>query len=440
MAAIRGTVIEERSRFLALLGEALHRRQPLRLVLAKYQGSEPDLFRVQARPIDIKGQTHLSFVYRHHRRDVTSNLAIPQAVQRVEQLLRHDFRQAHLIFSERETQLTISKRGKGLLRTVERAAGANGVEGDVEIEAGAETGVSVGEGGSEQVNAQFNADADLAHNRGKRRPLSIDRPFLQALGVTDRQTHLIPSMARKWKQINRFIEVFAGAWNDAPLRERPGPLQLIDFGSGKGYLTFALHDYLCNNLGLDAHMMGVEIREDLVQTCNDVVANLGIEGLEFRQGDIAGHGAGAQDAQSFDVMIALHACDTATDDAIHQGIRSGAAIIMCAPCCHKELRPQLLSPHPLGPILKHGVHLGQEAEMLTDGLRALLLEACGYDTKVFEFISLEHTSKNKMILAVKRAVPKDAAAVLTQIAEIKAFYGIREQRLESLLGKKGGAQ
>ena len=101
-------------------------------------------------------------------------------------------------------------------------------------------------------------------------------------------------------------------------------------------------------------------------------------------------------------MIALHACDTATDDAIHQGIRAGAAIIMCAPCCHKQLRPQLLSPHPLRPILQHGIHLGQQAEMVTDGLRAMLLEACGYETQVFEFISLEHTSKNKMILAVKR--------------------------------------
>ena len=133
------------------------------------------------------------------------------------------------------------------------------------------------------------------------------------------------------------------------------------------------------------------------------------------------------------MLIALHACDTATDDAMHLGVRSGASIIMCAPCCHKEVRPQLLSPHPLRPILRHGIHLGQEAEMITDGLRALLLEGSGYDTQIFEFISLEHTSKNKMILAVKRSVPRDAARVLAQVRELKAFYGIREQRLESLL-------
>jgi hypothetical protein len=106
---------------------------------------------------------------------------------------------------------------------------------------------------------------------------------------------------------------------------------------------------------------------------------------------------------------------------------------MCSPCCHKELRPQLLSPHPLAPILKHGVHLGQQAEMLTDSLRALLLDACGYDTQVFEFVALEHTNKNKMILAVKRALPKPADEVWRQIRELKGFYGIREQCLETLL-------
>jgi hypothetical protein len=137
--------------------------------------------------------------------------------------------------------------------------------------------------------------------------------------------------------------------------------------------------------------------------------------------------------RTVDMMIALHACDTATDHAIHMGIRGGAAIICCAPCCHKQLRPQLLQPHPLRPILQHGVHLGQEAEMLTDGLRALLLDACGYDTQVFEFVSLEHTAKNKMILAVKRAQPANKDQLLQQVRDVKAFYGIQEQCLETLL-------
>jgi hypothetical protein len=183
------------------------------------------------------------------------------------------------------------------------------------------------------------------------------------------------------------------------------------------------------------------LRGDLVARCNAACEALGIDGLDFIEGDIASHLADAADAAqggaAYDVMIALHACDTATDDAIHQGIRAGAAIIMCAPCCHKQLRPQLLSPHPLRPILQHGIHLGQQAEMVTDGLRAMLLEASGYETRVFEFISLEHTSKNKMILAVKQRGRRPVAPVLAQVKEIKTFYGIREQRLESLLQRDG---
>ncbi len=416
-ATLRRTIIEERSRFLALLADGLRRGAPIRLVLAKYHGDEPDLVRLQARPVAIRGETRLSFVYSYRTRDVTSNLSFPEALQRVEQLLRHDFRRAHLIDGDRQTQLTVTRRGKALLRTEKQSSDA---------------GDSV-EAPEAMQGTPDDEAAHLAHNRSKRRLLSMDRPFLQALGVTDRHHHLVPTMARKWKQINRFVEVFADAWKASSLGGRPGTLRTIDFGSGKGYLTFALHDYLRDHLGIDAQVYGVELRADLVKFCNETTSALGIDGLQFRQGDIASHHESHSSDERFDVMIALHACDTATDDAIHQGIRAGAEIIMCAPCCHKQLRPQLLSPHPLRPILQHGVHLGQEAEMLTDGLRALLLEAAGYDTRVFEFISLEHTSKNKMILAVKHPVARDAAPVLAQIQEIKAFYGIREQRLESLL-------
>jgi SAM-dependent methyltransferase len=209
-------------------------------------------------------------------------------------------------------------------------------------------------------------------------------------------------------------------------------VRVLDFGAGKGYLTFAVHDHLQQHLQRRPEVVGVELRGDLVALCNGIVQRLGLDGLRFDEGDIA-----RRAPQPIDVMIALHACDTATDLAIHQGVRGGASIILCSPCCHKQIRPQLLSPHPLRPILQHGVHLGQEAEMLTDGLRALLLEASGYDTQVFEFISLEHTNKNKMILAVKRASPKPADEVLEQIREIKRFYGIREQALETLLAADG---
>lgn len=406
----------DRDRFVSLVVAALASRQPFRLVLSDHRGPEPDLLRMEARPVDIRGTTMLALVSRYRTRDVTSNVAREEVGSRLNELLASHFRRAHLSLEGREMQLAISKRGKALLRTVRH-------EGLSPQRGGCDEGGKGGKGGE----GRDGGNAVLAHNREKPRPLSLDRPFLHALGITDSAERLVPAMARKWKQINRFIEVFEGAWRASALARSEGPLRLVDFGAGKGYLTFALHDWLRNTRQVDARMTGVEIRPDLVAAGNRTIAALGIEGLEFVQGDIAGHDRPA------DVLIALHACDTATDEAMYLGIRTGAAIIMCAPCCHKQVRPQLLSPHPLRSILQHGIHLGQEAEMVTDGLRALLLEANGYDTQVFEFVSLEHTAKNKMILAVRRSRPVDPAPLLAQVRDIKSFYGIREQRLETLL-------
>ena len=147
------------------------------------------------------------------------------------------------------------------------------------------------------------------------------------------------------------------------------------------------------------------------------------------------------ETEHLDVMIALHACDVATDFAIHSGIRLNAQMIMCAPCCHKELRPQLVSPEVLKPMLQFGIHAGQQAEMLTDTIRALLLKAYGYESKVFEFVALEHTSKNKMILATKRQdYTAPDQAVLAQIQALKQMYGIEKHSLELLLNEQWDQQ
>jgi SAM-dependent methyltransferase len=269
------------------------------------------------------------------------------------------------------------------------------------------------------------------HDREKKRYLELSRPFLHDLGVTDKQQALIPAMSRKWKQINKFIEVFSHALSSAPLAAEQ-PVRVADFGSGKGYLTFAIHDYLRNTLQREAQVTGVELRPDMVELCNAAAARLEHPGLKFECGDVR-----SVVPSAIEVMIALHACDIATDYAIHTGIRCGAAIIMCSPCCHKQIRPQMHSPGLLKPMLQYGLHLGQQAEMLTDSLRALYLEACGYETKVFEFISLEHTNKNKMILATRRREPVAAQALLEKIQALKAFYGVKEHCLETLLRADG---
>ncbi|HKS14513.1 MAG TPA: SAM-dependent methyltransferase [Pseudomonas sp.] len=393
------TAPDARAQFLDMLDASLQGNTLVKLVLARHVGADDTLQRIIAKPLVVKGQACLSLVYRHQTRDITRNLPLEQARALVDELLPASFRNAHLFNQDEEVQLNFSKKGKPMLQR-------HGAQAP-------------------------RAAAPAEHDREKKRYLELSRPFLRDLGVTDRQGALIPSMSRKWKQINKFIEVFDHALASAPLAGDQA-LRVADFGSGKGYLTFAMHDYLTDRLARQAQVTGVELRQDMVELCNAAAARLEQPGLVFECGDVR-----SVVPEAIDVMIALHACDVATDYAIHTGIRCGASIIMCSPCCHKQIRPQLHSPGLLQPMLQYGLHLGQQAEMLTDSLRALYLEACGYETKVFEFISLEHTNKNKMILAVKRKSPADAGVLLEKIEQLKAFYGVKEHCLETLLRADG---
>ncbi|MGN8122808.1 class I SAM-dependent methyltransferase [Pseudomonas sp. 22082] len=386
---------DHHARFIELLQTSLELNGFIKLVLAKYVGEEADLQRIIIKPVTVKAQPCLSFVYRYKTRDITKNLPLDEAVATIAGLLPAAFKNAHLLALTDEAQLEYSKKGKSSLFM--------------------------------SKPQQLREVPSAEHNREKNRFLDLNRPFLNDLGVTNAQHELIPAMSRKWKQINKFIEVFSHALTSSPLA-LDKPVRVADFGSGKGYLTFAIHDYLRNTLKAEGEVTGVELREEMVNLCNTAAQKLEHPGLVFKCGDVR-----SVAPSELDVMIALHACDIATDYAIHTGIRSGASIIMCSPCCHKQIRLQIQSPALLKPMLQYGLHLGQQAEMVTDSLRALFLEACGYETKVFEFISLDHTNKNKMILAVKRAEPVDPTQLLVKIQELKAFYQISEHCLETLL-------
>jgi len=398
-ATASSSVPDHRAQFLSLLDTSLSQNAFIKLVLAKYVGTEVDLQRINIKPLTVKDQPCLSFVYRYKTRDITKNYPLAEALDVIAGLVPESFKNAHLLSLTDEVQLEFGKKGKSVLH---------------------------------KSKAQQEREAPSAeHDREKKRYLELTRPFLTDLGVTNKQHELIPSMSRKWKQINKFIEVFSHALTSSPLK-LDQPIKVADFGSGKGYLTFAIHDYLRNTLQAEGQVTGVELREDMVTLCNNAAARLEHPGLTFQHGDVR-----TVARSELDVMIALHACDIATDYAIHMGIRSGASIIMCSPCCHKQIRLQIQSPTLLRPMLQYGLHMGQQAEMVTDSLRALLLEACGYETKVFEFISLEHTNKNKMILAVKRAESVKSTDLLAKIQELKVFYGIQEQCLETLLQADG---
>ena len=402
--------VSDTERFLARLDQAMTDPASLRLVLSKPRAAGSDLQRVALRGVTLRGESGFSLVYSHATRDLTVNLSHAVALARVRALLAETFQHAHMNSGTAELALLISRKGKATLRESRSAPAASPPPDDA---------------------------GD--HDRAKHRWVDIARPFLVELGVTDAQHRLVPAMARKWKQINKFVEVFDHAFMNSALQAAASP-RVVDFGSGKGYLTFALHDHLLHTLHRTPRVKGVELRAELAGLCSAAAQRLALPGLAFEQGDVRELAAGQtpEAPEAIDVMIALHACDTATDHAIHLGIRAGAQIIMASPCCHKELRPQLLAPHPLRPILQHGIHLGQHAEMLTDSLRALLLEACGYQTRVFEFVALEHSQKNKMILAVKRpTTPARAAELRAQVAEVKAFHAVREQCLERLLVESG---
>lgn len=392
------------TQFEAHLDEALHglRAWSRAQLTVPVGGDDADLQRVLLRPIILKGQPRVQCVWRHATRDLTQNLGADEALELVREHLGSAFRAAALWTETVHWQLDIRKKGARLTR---HDLTPDGIQ--VPAKAG-------------------------AHNRDKVRWLDAEAPVWRALGLMQDgpqgRAVLVPAMARKWRQINHFVEIFDAALRQANV-PKDHPVRVADFGCGKGYLTFAVHAHL-RALGREPQVLGVELREPLVAECQALVRRLGLIGLDFAHGDV-----GHQTVQPLDVMIALHACDTATDHALHHGLRAGASIVLTAPCCHKQLRGQMQPPGVLQPLFKHGVHLGQEAEMLTDGLRALLMEAQGFETQVFEFVSLEHTQKNKMILATRRrqSQPARQQLALSQVQALKSFWGIREQALEQLL-------
>ena len=389
----------QEQQFLQAFQQALESQSFDRMILSQYQGELEQLEKMTFRVVMLQGQPVLSCLYRHKTQDFTKNYSLDTALDTVTALLAQ-CKQANLMTTEQELQLKKNKK-KAMLTQSKNKTVTKAIE-------------------------------QQGHDRVKQRFVDQDSYFLQPLGITDAKAQIIPSMARKWKQINKFVEIFSGALNHIQLPEQ---LRVVDFGSGKGYLTFALYDYLLKQ-GLNPFVTGVELNSKMVQFCQEVANKSDFQQLDFFQGDVRTY-----QPERLDVMIALHACDVATDFAIHTGIRLNAEMIMCAPCCHKELRPQLKAPLVLQPMLQFGIHVGQQAEMLTDTIRALLLKAYGYETKVFEFVALEHTSKNKMILATKRKdYQAPDVAVLAQIQALKEMYGIQKHSLELLLNNQWDQQ
>lgn len=237
--------------------------------------------------------------------------------------------------------------------------------------------------------------SSLLHNRKKNYILdeNIPIPFLIALGVMNEKGRIIPKKRNKFKQLNKFLEII----EETLPRMRPDKkLRIIDFGCGKAYLTFALYHYL-KEMGREVEIQGLDLKSEVISFCKEVAEKLGFEQLKFSVGDIAHF----KPADEVDMVITLHACDTATDDAIQKAVEWKTDVILSVPCCQHELFSQI-DCVDLKPILKHGILKERLAALATDAARAHVLEILGYQTQVMEFIDLEHTPKNLLIRAIKK--------------------------------------
>lgn len=380
------------SLFLDKLELVLHNNEFVKLSISNKRDKTSDLNKIMIKPVEIKKGKRLSFVYRHQTKDITKNYESEEAILQIKLLLENDFLNAELFAINENTQLFHNNKGQASMKTHE---------------------------------ATFKQLPPLQHDRNKKRFISVDNNvYLQELGISQNQK-VKKNMNDKFVQINKYVEII-----DKQLKEYEGAnsLRIADMGSGKGYLTFALYDHLVNNLKLQPSITGVEFRQELVDSCNQIARKANFEQLSFVQGTIE-----KAELQAIDVLIALHACDTATDEAIFRGIQADASLIVVAPCCHKQIRKQFDVNNELAQIVKHGILKERQAELITDGLRALIMEAYGYKTKVFEFISTEHTPKNVLIVGTKAKVKKNNTEILQQIEKIKMLFGIKEHYLEILL-------
>ena len=383
-----------KQRFLKRLELSFSEGGFVKLTLGHPADAKEALRKLLFRPVLIRGEKRCSVVSRLATRDETKNHSFAEVLAMVEAKLGTHFLSANLSTETEEVQIELGKK--------ERLS----------------------------VTPRKQAAASLEHDRSKARWVEAEAGYLQALGVTDAHGKVRERMGDKFRQIERFVDLLASAFRESSLGSKP-EITMCDMGSGKGYLTFAAHDYLCRIEKRQAQVTGVEAREDLVELCNRVTQESGCAGLHFVRSMIAEYRL-----PPLDIMVALHACDVATDDALFAGVRAGAEIILAAPCCHKEARPQVdraLAAGPLHDVLRHGIFAERHAEMATDALRALLLERAGYRVRVSEFVAAEHTAKNVMLIATRQRGRAPEAGLDGRIAELKAFYGIGHHRLEELL-------
>lgn len=390
--------VETISRFKGLLTDSLTQGTFIKVTLGNYHGQEKDLKNIYVRRLVIKKKDKLAFTYRYQTRDLIKNYSVTEGLDLISSYLLSGFYNC-TAFTTLNDLVLLFQDPKGHSLRINKPTVYEHIS--------------------------------TSHDKVKHRLIpAAERPYLNLLRITDEHGVVYKKMHDKYKQINQYVALL-----DPLIRSFPaGTIKNVaDMGSGKGYLTFALYDYLVNVLKQETRVIGVEYREDMVNLSNSIAVASDFGGLNFVQGSIEEY-----QPEAINLLIALHACDTATDDAIFKGISAGAQLIVVAPCCHKQIRKEIEKGkvrNELDFLTQHGIFLERQAEMVTDGLRALILEYFGYKTKVFEFISDAHTPKNVLIVGTKmQGHQPDQEAILQKISMTKEYFGITYHHLEKLAG------
>ena len=377
----------------------------------RQRSSQPRWRRVELRYVDLKAGRHLQVTSFDATQAFTANHLGDDAARAVDELLAEPFGNWHVHTPEEHLQLRVTKKREALVHV----------------------------GAPSSVPAQGSAADVHAHDRRKARLLPEDDPVLRALGISDSQGRVKPTRQAKYRQVEEFLRALGAAVDDAttagalrvPTPEEP--LRVVDLGCGNAYLTFAAHRYLSQVRGLPTRVLGIDVKAQSMEHNTEVAESLGLgEEATFLQAPI---GDVTLEGPRPDVVLALHACDTATDDALAQAVRWEAPLVLAAPCCHHDVAAQLRSrpaPAPYSVLVRDGILRERFADTLTDALRAATLRLEGYRVDVVEFVESRHTPRNTLLRAVRTGAERTPAA-REELDELTRTWGVRPA-LQGLLG------
>ena len=345
--------------------------------------------KILIRPVVMKDKLYFQCTSTVGTKEIHENYEKERLLEAIEGWITTDFRQLQLESELGSVNVLSSKKGKLTIKEKKKKIEGNLCDKPIRMEA-------------------------LSHNRKKRYILEEGKPveFLIDLGVMTREGKIVHSRYDKFRQINRFLEFIEDI---LPELDKGRELTILDFGCGKSYLTFAMYYYLHELKEYDIRIIGLDLKKDVIRHCNELSEKYGYEKLRFLEGDIADYTG----VNKVDMVVTLHACDTATDYALAKAVGWDAKVILSVPCCQHELNRQIKN-EILEPILKYGLLKERMAALITDGLRAQYLEREGYEAQILEFIDMEHTPKNILIRAVKKRHAKEDNNIEASIKRCEA--------------------